>query len=36
MLPSVVAHAQDQNPQREDGFRVRTEAPGGWTLWAVE
>jgi hypothetical protein len=33
MLPSGVAHAQDQNPQRENGFRGRTEAPGGWTLW---
>ena len=33
MLPSVVAHAQDQNPQGDNGFRVRTEAPGGWTLW---
>ncbi len=32
-LPSVATYAQDQNPQRENGFRVRVEAPFGWSLW---
>jgi hypothetical protein len=33
MLSSVPADAQDQNPQAKNGFRVRLEPPGAWTLW---
>jgi hypothetical protein len=32
-LSSVPAYPQDQNPQAKNVFRVRVEAPGGWTLW---
>jgi hypothetical protein len=32
-LPSIPAYAQEQNPQEKNVFRVRVEAPGGWTLW---
>ncbi|MGA7186947.1 MAG: hypothetical protein WBY66_00475 [Candidatus Acidiferrales bacterium] len=33
ILSSVPACAQDQNPREANSFRVRVEAPGGWTLW---
>jgi hypothetical protein len=33
ILSSVPADAQDQNPQAKNGFRVRVEALGAWTLW---
>jgi len=33
MLSTVPAYAQDQSSRAEDGFRVRVEAPEGWTLW---
>jgi hypothetical protein len=33
ILSSVPADAQDQNTQAKNGFRVRVEAPGAWTLW---
>jgi hypothetical protein len=33
ILSSVPADAQDQNPQAKNGFRIRVEAPGAWTLW---
>jgi hypothetical protein len=32
-LPCVAADSQDQNPQPENGFRVRVAVPGGWSLW---
>jgi hypothetical protein len=32
ILSSVPADAQDQNPQAKNGFRIRVEAPGAWTL----
>jgi hypothetical protein len=33
MLSTAPAFAQDQDPHAKNGFRVRVEAPGGWTLW---
>jgi hypothetical protein len=33
VLSSVPAYAQEQNPHAKNGFRVRVETPGGWTLW---
>ncbi|MGC1596277.1 MAG: hypothetical protein WA774_13050, partial [Candidatus Acidiferrales bacterium] len=33
ILSSVPACAQDQNPREANSFRVRVEAPSGWTLW---
>jgi hypothetical protein len=33
MLLTVPAYGQDQSSLAKNGFRVRVEAPGGWTLW---
>jgi hypothetical protein len=33
MLSTVPAYSQNQNPHGKNVFRVRVEAPGGWTLW---